>query len=47
VVTNRILGLTAGGVDLMGQKDALKAMPVDWLAAGQPDRAPAASRSTP
>jgi len=46
-VTNRILGLTAGGVDLMGPRDALRAMLVDWNAAGQPDRAPAASRFTP
>jgi AcrR family transcriptional regulator len=35
-VTNRILGVKAGGVDLMGPKDALRAMLVDWNAAGQP-----------
>jgi AcrR family transcriptional regulator len=44
-VTNRILGLTADGVDLMGPRDALRAMLVDWNAAGRIDQA--AARSTP
>ena len=45
-VTNRILGLRGDGVDLMGPREALRAMLVEWNAAGQPDRA-AASRSMP
>jgi AcrR family transcriptional regulator len=44
-ITNRILGLRAGGVDLMGPKDGLRAMMVDWNAAGQ--AAQASSRSAP
>jgi len=42
---NRILGIKTGGVDLMGPRDTLRAMLVDWNAAGQPDQA--ASRATP
>ena len=44
-VTNRILGLKTGGVDLMGPKDGLRAMMVDWNAAGPSGQA--ASRSAP
>jgi AcrR family transcriptional regulator len=33
-VTNRILGLSAGGVDLLGAESALREMLLDWNAAG-------------
>ena len=38
-VTNRILGLPAGGVDLLGPESALRSMLLDWNDAGR--RAPA------
>jgi len=34
-VIDRLLGLKPGGVDLMGPKDALRAMLVDWNEAGR------------
>jgi AcrR family transcriptional regulator len=33
-IADRLLGLTAGGVDLLGPKEGLRAMLVDWNAAG-------------
>jgi AcrR family transcriptional regulator len=46
-VTNRILGLQPGGVDLLGPESALRAMLLDWNAAG-PRKLPGfpASRAT-
>jgi AcrR family transcriptional regulator len=46
-ITKRILGLRAGGVDLMGPREGLRAMLVEWNAAGQPQQVAAASGSTP
>ena len=45
-VANRILGLKAAGVDLMGPREGLRAMLVDWNAAGQANQGSAALRST-
>jgi AcrR family transcriptional regulator len=49
-ISNRILGLRAeAGVDLLGPHDALRAMLLDWNAAGQPlaDQVAAAPRGGP
>jgi AcrR family transcriptional regulator len=38
-IADRVLGLAAGGVDLMGPPDVVRTMLVDWKAAGQPGQA--------
>lgn len=44
-ITDRILGLPAGSVDLLGPQDALRDMLSDWNAAPRPARGPGAAAS--
>ena len=46
-IADRVLGLAAGGVDLLGPPEIVRGMLVDWKAAGGPRRAAVRRDATP
>jgi len=46
-ITNRVLGLPAGGVDLLGSEAVLRDMLVGWNAASRPEKTAATPASVP